>query len=64
MLGFPFLSSKNIKKSYKKVSEGKKPTATPPPKATAWYFTINFQRLVFESFDVHLYLIYKRRPEH
>ena len=43
-----------------KISTGKKSTPT-PPKATARYFKII--RLVFQSFDVHLSLIYKKRPE-
>ena len=34
---------------------------SPIPKPTTWYFT--FLRLVFELFDVHLPLIYKKRPE-
>ena len=38
MLGFPFLSSKNVKKSYKKVSEGKNPTPTPAPEGDSLIF--------------------------
>ena len=33
-------------------------TGKKPARATS------FLRLVFESFDVHLFLIYKKRPEH
>ena len=44
----------------KKISTGKKSTPT-PSKATARYFKII--RLVFQSFDVHLSLIYNKRPE-
>ena len=41
----------------------RKETHPPPtPKATTWYF--NILRLVVQSFDFHLPLSHKKRPEH
>ena len=46
-----------------KNNKRRKETHPPPtPKTTAWYFHI--LRLVFQSFDFHLSLLYKKRPEH
>ena len=58
---FLFHPAKNIQRIlWKIISAEKKPT--PTQKATAWY--LNILTLVFQSFNVHFSLIYKKRPEH
>ena len=62
-LKFSFFIQQEYAKNPMKNNKRRKETHPPPtPKATAWYFHI--LRLVFQSFDFHLSLIYKKRPEH
>ena len=63
-LKFSFFIQQEYAKNPMKNNKHRKEThpRPPTPKITAWYF--NILGLVFQSVDVHLSLIHKKRPEH